>query len=70
MRYPKSTLLLFVALANLISCQKNEVQPNSEEKLALRAASPGANGYEVPLAAMPLLRLLLPVRLKLSTTMV
>ncbi|WP_313263375.1 DUF3472 domain-containing protein [Sphingobacterium sp.] len=49
MRYPKSTLLLFVALVSLISCQKNEVQTNSEEKLALRAASPGAKGYEVPL---------------------
>lgn len=49
MRYPKSALLLYVALASLISCQKNEVQTNSEEKLALRAASPGANGYEVPL---------------------
>lgn len=49
MRYPKITLLLCTVLASFLSCQKSEVQTNLEEKLSLRAASPGLSGYEVPL---------------------
>ena len=49
MRYSKITLLLCTVLASFLSCQKSEVQTNLEEKLSLRAASPGVSGYEVPL---------------------
>ncbi|WP_293888436.1 MULTISPECIES: DUF3472 domain-containing protein [unclassified Sphingobacterium] len=49
MRYPKVTLLLSAVLASFLSCQKSDLQTNLEEKLSLRAASPGLSGYEVPL---------------------
>lgn len=49
MRKIKFLALLGAALVCFVSCKKTVEKTETEEKLSLRAATPGPNGYEVPL---------------------